>query len=126
MRNATWTGTGEILAGVAIDPSVLVAHFSVSGGTLAYIQGAEADSQTRLVLRNRAGEEIGTVGPPGSYYTPRFSPDGNYLAYVSSETGRTEVFLRELATAGVPTAASCSSMAPTGSSTPSRFRWETT
>jgi Tol biopolymer transport system component len=79
--------TGEprlIVAGVAVDPSHLVAHFSVSGGTLAYIQGAEADSQSRLVLRNRAGEEIGSVGPPGNYYWPRFSPDGRRVAVDNS------------------------------------------
>jgi len=79
--------TGEprlIAAGVAVDPSHLVAHFSVSGGTLAYIKGAEADSQSRLVLRNRAGEELGTVGPPGNYYSPRFSPDGRRVAVDNS------------------------------------------
>ena len=75
------TGEPRLVApGVAIDPSNLSAHFSAAGGTLAYIKGAEADSQSRLVLRNRAGEEIGTVGPHGNYYSPSFSPDGQRVA----------------------------------------------
>ncbi len=92
--------TGEqqlVAAGVAVDPSHLVAHFSVAGGTLAYITGAEADNQTQLVLRNRAGETIGTVGPPGNYYHPRFSPDGRRVAVDNSgNTNNGDIWIHDL------------------------------
>ena len=69
---------------MAINPSDLVAHFSFAEGTLAYIEGAEADSQSRLVLRDRQGQEIGTVGSPGNYYSPLLSPDGKRVAVDNS------------------------------------------
>lgn len=75
-----------VVSGVAMDPSRLTGMFSASGGTLVYVKGSEADGQSRLVLRNRQGEEIGTVGPPGNYYAPRFSPDGRRVAVDNSGT----------------------------------------
>jgi Tol biopolymer transport system component len=32
--------------------------------------------------------------------TPKFSPDGHWLAYVSNETGRDEIYVRPIGTAG--------------------------
>ena len=35
-------------------------------------------------MRDRTGEAVGTVGPPGNYYAPRFSHDGQFVAVDNS------------------------------------------
>ena len=54
------------------------AAFSVSeNGTLAYAAGP---SPSRLAWRDRSGREIGTVGGPAVFNSPRLSPDGTRVA----------------------------------------------
>ena len=70
---------------VRLQPSSGAALFSVSkNGILAYHQGQGATEQSRLVLRNRKGVEIGTAGPPGNFYAPRLSTDGLRVAVDNS------------------------------------------
>jgi Tol biopolymer transport system component len=54
------------------------AAFSVSeNGTLAYAAGSPP---SRLAWRDRSGHEIGTVGGPAVFNSPRLSPDGTRVA----------------------------------------------
>ena len=58
--------------------STLATAFSVSAnGVLAYQTGGLAVS--RLLLYDRAGKEIGPIGPPAAYFEPLFSPDARSL-----------------------------------------------
>ncbi|MFN0111756.1 MAG: protein kinase domain-containing protein [Blastocatellia bacterium] len=55
-------------------------YFSVSdNGSLVYDQNPLADNQ-QLTWVDRAGQPLGTVGPPGEYEYPRLSPDGKRVA----------------------------------------------
>src|SRR5687767_611605 len=64
--------------------STLATAFSASpGGIVAYQTGGL--SSTRLLWHDRAGKELGAVGPAGAYLEPALSPDGRWLA-----VGRTE------------------------------------
>jgi Tol biopolymer transport system component len=55
------------------------------------------------------------VGGPGNQGSPRFSPDGRYLAYESDEKGRPEIFVRRF-----PPTAEQWVVSPSGGSYP---RW---
>ena len=74
-----------VVHGVRFEPNDGRALFSASaGGVLAYHGGEGATSKSRLVLRGRDGAELGTVGPPGNYYSPALSPDGRRVAVDNS------------------------------------------
>jgi Tol biopolymer transport system component len=56
------------------------AEFSVSEtGAIAFFP-ENAGSRLRLALMDRSGKEIRTVGPPGAFSSPAFSPSGDRLA----------------------------------------------
>jgi Tol biopolymer transport system component/tRNA A-37 threonylcarbamoyl transferase component Bud32 len=77
--------------------TVGLARFSVSRqGTLVYRTGETLD---RLLWVDRAGHEIETIGDPGDYSNPAFSPAGDRLAYNStdSRSGKSEIWIRDLA-----------------------------
>jgi eukaryotic-like serine/threonine-protein kinase len=63
--------------------------FSVSeGSTLAYVSGfAEGMPTATLTWLDRTGKQIGTVGEPGQYASPRLSHDGKRLAVTSGDPG---------------------------------------
>jgi Tol biopolymer transport system component len=64
--------------------STLATAFTASSdGIVAYQTGGL--SSTRLLWYDRAGKELGSVGPAGAYLEPALSPDGRWLA-----VGRTE------------------------------------
>ena len=42
----------------------------------------------------RADVHLGFLSGPASEHSPKFSPDGRWLAYVSDESGRAEVYVR--------------------------------
>ncbi|HEX7153713.1 MAG TPA: protein kinase [Thermoanaerobaculia bacterium] len=59
-------------------------HFTVSAsGTLLY-QTGELEAATQLVWYDRAGKELGVVGPPQPYSSLSLSPDGNGIAASTS------------------------------------------
>ena len=75
---------------VAGDPVALVAdidHFPPTGGTtfgasekvLAYAPDSDA-RMSRLAWFDRMGREVGSIGAPGMYVSPRLSADGRQLA----------------------------------------------
>jgi hypothetical protein len=84
---------------VAIDSILGAAAFSVSeNGVLVYRTGA-ASPQTQLTWVDRAGKEIGKVGPPGAYRNPMLSRDGTRVALEAADVeNRTqELWILDLA-----------------------------
>jgi eukaryotic-like serine/threonine-protein kinase len=99
----------RVLAGqpVAVAPGVRfavelgAALYAATPDMLAYYTGGEETTQSRLVLRNRQGSEVGAVGVPGNYYSPRFSPDGRRVAVDNSGTDNNgDIWVYELARPG--------------------------
>jgi Tol biopolymer transport system component len=73
------------------------AAFSVSeNGVLAYQSGTVG---SRLVLFNRAGKEVGSVGASADFVAPRFSPDGQKVAVtiIDPRTGTNDIWIYDLA-----------------------------
>ena len=69
-----------IVEGVLTLPGALVGVFTTSSeGSLAYQTGSST-SNLRLVWRDRAGKELGTLGEPTPQRYPRISPDGRSVA----------------------------------------------
>ncbi|MEO8587685.1 MAG: protein kinase [Acidobacteriota bacterium] len=76
--------------------NVGLALFSVGrDGTLAYRTGERGD---RLLWVDRSGREGETVGEPGDYHNPAFSPGGDRLAFdlADPRSSRTDVWVRDL------------------------------
>jgi Tol biopolymer transport system component len=80
------------------DPSAIAEHvgsFSVSGnGTLVYTPSLAG--LTHLVWVDRAGRLISEAAPPGDYSNMQLSPDGKHVAFDGTESGKMDVWLRDL------------------------------
>jgi eukaryotic-like serine/threonine-protein kinase len=64
-------------------------HFTAStAGTLLY-QTGELEDQTQLVWYDRAGKELGVIGPPQPYSSVSLSPDRNSIAASTSMAAST-------------------------------------
>jgi Tol biopolymer transport system component len=65
-------------------------------GTLAFVENAEGTGADIRVLDVGTGDRNGSVvvQTPAEDSHPTFSPDGNWLAYVSGVTGRSEVYVQ--------------------------------
>ena len=67
---------------------------SPDGRTLVYEQGLETGSDLwRLSLEGEPNPQV-VFQAPGHQSDARFSPDGRWLAYVSSESGHDEIYVR--------------------------------
>jgi Tol biopolymer transport system component len=76
--------------------AVGLARFSVSRvGTLVYRTGESGD---RFLWVDRSGKEGETVGDPGEYHNPAFSPGGDRLAFnlADARSGKTDIWVRDL------------------------------
>jgi Tol biopolymer transport system component len=65
-------------------------------GRLAFVENAEGSGTDIRVLDVGAGDRSGSVilQTPAEDSFPTFSPDGNWLAYVSAVSGRAEVYVQ--------------------------------
>jgi serine/threonine-protein kinase len=85
---------------IAGDPSSGIGYFAVAGdGSLAFVPGATATVESKLVLTDRKGTATELPLPPRQYRFPRFSPDGTKIAF-SIGSGRgadDEVWIYQLA-----------------------------
>jgi serine/threonine protein kinase/Tol biopolymer transport system component len=72
--------------------------FSATATDIAYQQG-EALNVSELVWVDRQGKQVGTVGPPALYYSPKISHDGRRIAVdISSKTtGLGDIWIFDLA-----------------------------
>ena len=88
-------GTGERLT--SSDNLQIAGSWSSDGQTLAFVeQHPTKGRDIRLIAPNNRSTRawLDSTFEEGA---PRFSPDGRWLAYVSSESGRHEVYIRLLA-----------------------------
>ena len=89
---------------VTVIPAASLAVFSVSrNGVLVFDRGPGGAS-IELAWLDRGGNKIGTLGPPGDYEEPQFSPDGRRIAVDLQEptTGRQDVWIVDTGR-GIPT-----------------------
>jgi len=90
-------GLGEARAVLDLDADVDEAFFSPDGTWLVYRTGTEPGQ--RDVFAWRVGTDPGTAIPVSALqgmdeFSPVLSPDGRYMAYVSNESGQSEVWVR--------------------------------
>jgi Tol biopolymer transport system component len=71
-----------------------VSDISRDGRYLAMMMSSRENSSDVVVLSLADGRLIPVVATPASEFLPRFSPDGRWIAYVSGETGRDEVYVQ--------------------------------
>jgi Tol biopolymer transport system component len=69
-------------------------EWSRDGRYLVYQELSVAIRYVEIGADGRAGEPITFLATPAREGQPSFSPDGRFLAYVSDESGRTEVYVR--------------------------------
>lgn len=75
-----------VLEGLMESTSTGAAQYSVSStGTLVYLAGGVATSQSRMVWVNRNGQEQLLPAVPHSYLNPRISPDGRRVTVTIAE-----------------------------------------
>ncbi len=72
-----------------------VAFSASSNGTLAYRTGGGEKSQ--LAWFDRAGKEVGRLGPPEGHWHPRLSPDGRRVAVARLDAQGYDIWLLDLA-----------------------------
>ena len=89
-------GTGEATVLVNAEASVFNPDWSHDGKHLAYHEISTDTQRNIWYLKPRGDGFEPTVflSTPANEATPKFSPDSRYLAYVSDESGRTEVYVR--------------------------------
>jgi serine/threonine protein kinase/Tol biopolymer transport system component len=96
VKDATGTSAAtKIFGGSISGPSQVIDHPALGSVLLHFGVLARQPSQDILVLPLR-GERVqrAIVSSPFPEVEPQISPDGNWLAYVSSENGRNEVYLQ--------------------------------
>jgi serine/threonine-protein kinase len=106
IHNLYWQradGSGEAQRLTESPQPQLPGSWHPSGKFLAYHQGLGLDNKQDILALPIEGDEasgwkpgkpIEVVGGPFRKVLPVFSPDGRWLAYVSNESGRFEVYVR--------------------------------
>ena len=56
----------------------------------------QTDSLAELRWRDRTGKQLGTLGAPGEYYTPRISPDGRRVAFSRRDGDNSDIWVASL------------------------------
>ena len=82
---ATLVGPVVTVAGLAGEPNFWFAVSASAGRVAAFARstpesGSAGDPMARLVWVNRDGEQVGTLGQPGRYWTMALAPDGKQAA----------------------------------------------
>ncbi len=87
-----------IAEGIQFDPLFSNGIFSVSeSGALLYQQGKGASAHS-LLLFDRTGKKLGSLGESAPNSTPRFSPDAKNLVFdlISTNTGKVDLWMQEI------------------------------
>jgi serine/threonine-protein kinase len=75
-----------VIEDVGGDPSSGAAHLATApDGTLLWVTGAVTETDSRLTIVHRDGEETRLPLEPRGFYQPRFSPDGTRVAVTVGE-----------------------------------------
>jgi len=75
-----------VIEDIGGDPSSGAAHFAAAAnGTLLWVTGAVTETDSRLTILDRNGEETPLPLDPRGFYQPRFSPDGTRVAVTVGE-----------------------------------------
>jgi eukaryotic-like serine/threonine-protein kinase len=70
----------------------LLTDFSANAqGMLVY--PPQGSSLMELRWRDRTGKQLGSLGSPGEYYTPRISPDGRRVAFTRRDGNNSDIWL---------------------------------
>jgi Tol biopolymer transport system component len=56
----------------------------------------QSNSLTALRWRDRTGKQVGSLGVPGEYYTPRISPDGKRVAFSRRDGNNSDIWVANL------------------------------
>jgi Tol biopolymer transport system component len=78
-------------------PSDGSAQYDVASSGMAVYRTGKAETLYRLVLLDRAGTELKTIGPPRSFARPRLSPDGGRVAVVVGGEGAGDIWIYDVA-----------------------------
>jgi len=97
-RNANGTGTDEKV--FAIDTNEVSITSISRDGTTAVLEVFSGNSMDIWMLTTATGKAEPLLAQPYDEMRGALSPDGRFLAYQSHETGRVEVYIRELSTTG--------------------------
>ena len=81
------------------DALQLAGSWSPDGAVLAYMEQNPSTGRGIWLLR-RGGERVPLADSAADESAPRFSPDGRWIAYVSTESGQAEVFARSSSATG--------------------------
>lgn len=98
-KPANGTGIAEIVL-KADSGNVGPSYFSNGGKTLYYCLGASDWNILRVDLYGKDSIPKVICGSPYLERTPCISPDGKYMAYISAESGRPEIYLLDLTGSG--------------------------
>ncbi|MEX1308903.1 MAG: protein kinase [Candidatus Sulfomarinibacteraceae bacterium] len=75
-----------VIEDIGGDPSSGAAHLAAApNGTLVWVTGAVTETDSRLTIVHRNGEESHLPLDPRGFYQPRFSPDGTRVAVTVGE-----------------------------------------
>ncbi|MEO6212060.1 MAG: protein kinase [Vicinamibacterales bacterium] len=99
LTNLEVTGVAvPVLEGVRrVLGSAGAAHFAFSNaGSLVYVPGPASSAQQELMLFDRKGGAKALGLPPGRYQYPRVSPDGNRIAFETSDGKEAVVSIYEV------------------------------
>ncbi len=82
---------------VRVHLGLLLADFSANpSGMLVYPPRTNALEELRW--RDRTGRVLGVLGPPGEYYAPRLSPDGQRVAFTRRDGNNSDIWVSHLTT----------------------------
>ena len=94
---------GDELVLASEELSAHIESWSADGRFLSFNAARPGNSIDLFVLPLRpGGEPIPFVATPAMETAGKLSPNGRYLAYMSTETGRPEVYVREVTPEGAP------------------------
>ena len=91
-KRADGTGIAEQL--LSSESAQVPTPWSPDGQMLAFYEIGRRGSGRDIWMLNAEGEASEFLATPFSERVPMFSPDGQWLAYVSDESGRDEVYVR--------------------------------
>ncbi len=87
----------SVAAGLPLNSAVRLGAFSASeNGLLVFWAGARLNTN-QLVWFDRGGKRLSTVGEPGDFFHPDFSPDRKAIAVSVKEQGNHDIWLYDLA-----------------------------